>query len=1057
MVKSCEQPLNMVESNLNECVRIRGEDCVAARISVVVPVYGTAKYLRKCLDSLAQQTLRDAEFLLIDDCTPDEAPAIMQEYMDRDPRFRVIRHEANRGLFAARLTGARHSQGEYITFLDSDDYVSVDFYRAALECADADGADVVMGDTVWVQADGSMVTRPVHEECLPADELMGEEIRNAFYAQELSCYSWHTIWNKVYRKALFDRCMPWFERLDRHIIMTEDIAFSCVLLYEAQKLRRIRGDGVFYCTHPSSSTSDAHKNRKRFFKNYEDIAQVFEFVDAFLKEKQDAEALAHFDAARRWYCRMWAEARENCAGSGESKEKAAQLTQRISPGYTDEMARDAGEIWWFDKQTTLWNDGVEKIKRAIAGLDGHHEQVISFDVFDTLIQRPFRQPTDLFCLLERKWQQENRRCILSFADARSEAEISARAWARGHKEDVELCDIYNALRETCGASEDCADAMRLAEMEAEIAFCMPRKTGMQLFRLAKAMGKRIVLISDMYLDRETIARMLNKCGVAGWVAFFLSNEQNALKWNGGLYKKAMKALSVKPADMLHIGDHWENDVVQPRALGMHAMHHPRAMDVFTDPRRTQIASLGLQSAASFAGEKSLQASLSFRCMQGLTACRFFDHGFSHNRPGAFFAGSPSLMGYYAIGGHVLSVAQWLIRSAKSRGVRKLVFLARDGWLIKQAADLLLQESDGVKTEYHPASRKCLLPALTVNPSDFYALPINVPSYSVSKLIRLLDFCTASLPEGEVRRMVEAAGFEWEAAFPGRYRYLEFMKWYLSNLYDGKRHQQAYNMLREYYEPVLTEGTACFDMGYSGRLQAALNQLACRSVPVYFIHSDEKDCPRLEDAYAFEAASFYGMKPGMSGAFREFLLSSDEPPCIGFERKDGAVRPVYGTSEYNAAARFFIRKAQAAAMDFVRDYMQTFGGAEAERLSGHVCSMPFESALRYLGEEDLSMLSDIRFEDTVFAGRDDLDLAVLVRDQSAQAENDGQGRLHRMAGMGTAKKLTIRRAVKLLLHDRGTLKAEVRQRLSGHPVLLKAGRALWRVLRGCRILVKGGQP
>lgn len=1025
-------------------------------ISVVVPVYGTEKYLRKCLDSLATQTLRDAEFILVDDCTPDDAPAIMQEYAQRDSRFRILRHEVNKGLFAARLTGAKLARGKYIAFLDSDDYVSVDFYRAAVACARETCADVVMGDTVWVQSDGSMVTRPVHEECIPADELSGDCIRNAFYGQELSCYSWHTIWNKVYAKALFDKCMPWFERLDRHVIMTEDVAFSSVLLYEAREFRRIHGDGVFYCTHPSSSTNDAHKNRKRFFKNYEDIATVFEFVDAFLKEKQDAEALAHFDAARRWYCRMWAEARHNCVSNRDDKVRAEALTQRISPGYADNANDSPAEIWWFDRHTTPWQNELETIKRAIAGLDGHNEKIISFDVFDTLLQRPFRQPTDLFCLLERKWQKENRRCILSFADARAEAERSARSWAREQKEDVTLPDIYSALRETCGASEDCADAMRLAEMEAEIRYCMPRNTGVQLFHMAQAMGKRIILISDMYLDSATIAQMLNKCGVSGWSDFFLSNECNALKWNGGLYRKALKSLAVKPAEVLHIGDNWENDYVQPCAIGIHAMHHPRAMDVFTDHRRTSIGTLGLQSAASFSGEKGLQASLAFRCVQGLTACRFFDNGFSHTAPGSNFAGSPSLLGYYAVGGHVLSVAQWLIRSARERGTSKIVFLARDGWLIKQVVDLLLPESDNIATDYIPASRRCLLPALTVNPADFYALPINVPAYSVSKLMHLLDFCTQEMPEDDMRSLVEDAGFDWESPFPGKYRYLEFMKWYLDHLYDGKRHQRAYNMLREYYEPVFTAGAVCFDMGYSGRLQAALNQLAGRSVPVYYIHAEDRDCPRLEDAYGYETFCFYGMKPGMSGAFREFLLSGDEPPCIGFHRGAQVIQPVYGESEYNAAARFFIRKVQNAAMSFVRDYMRTFGGTEAERLNGMACSMPFESVLRYLPEEDLAMLTDIRFEDTVFAGKADLDLALLVREQSAAAQADGQGKLQTVDRQGDVRRLGVRRIAELVVHDRGTLKSEVRNRLKGHPLLLRAGRTGWRFFRRCRLLVKGGR-
>jgi len=1028
---------------------------VAVRLSVVVPVYGTEKYLRKCLDSLAEQTLREAEFILVDDCTPDHAGKIMAEYAARDSRFRILRHEQNRGLFVSRVTGAKAAQGDYIAFLDSDDFVSVDFYRSAVKCADDSDADVVMGDTVWVLEDGRRIVRPMHDCCVPEGRLGQEELRRAFYGQELSCYSWHTIWNKVYRRSLFERCLPVFERLTGHIVMTEDVAFSCVLLYEARSMVRRRGDGVFYCMHAASSTNAAYADQARFFRNYENIVAVFEFVEAFLKEKNDQACLNHLMNARRWYCRMWTEARQRCASDPAAKERADALTARLAPGFDADKPQDNGEIWWYDRYTLPWNDGLEKIKRAIAGLDGCTADTISFDVFDTLILRPFRQPSDLKCMLEDKWQKENRRCLLSFADARAEAETSARVWARGRKEDIDLYDVYNALEMTCGTSPDCAEAMRFYEMEAEIEYCQPRHSGVQLFQLARAMGRRVVLTSDMYLDSGTITSMLNKCGVDGWDAFLLSSEQNALKWNGGLYRCLLAELKAAPETILHIGDNWENDCIQPRKLGLRAMHHPRAMDVMTDRRRTMLGALGLQTASAFAGERSLQSSLSFRCMQALTANRFFDNGFAASAQEMNFASSPALLGYYAVGGHVLSVAQWLIRRAKADGVRKLVFLARDGWLVKEAVDLLLTEADGIATDYQPASRRCLLPALAVNPTDFYALPVNTPAYSVKKLLELLDFCTAEMPQEELRRQVEEAGFAWEENFPGRYRYHEFIRWYLDHLYDGRRHQQAYNALHAYYEPVLTPDAACFDMGYSGRLQAALNQLACRSVPVYFIHADDRNCPRLERAYDFEARCFYGMKPGMSGAFREFLLSSDEPPCIGFRRTEEGVVPVYGRSEYNSAARFFIRQVQRNALQFVRDYTARFRGTVAERLNPYVCSMPFESALRYLGEPDLAMLADIRFEDTVFAGQDDLDLASLVRAQSAAANADGVQALQGLPWFGEAQRLTPGRVCGLLLHDRGTLKAEAKRRLEGHPRLTKVCRAGWQVLKRCRRLIRGG--
>ena len=79
---------------------------MAATLSVVVPVYGTKRDLPACLESLRTQSLRDAEFLLVDDASPDGAGAVLAEYARRDSRFRVLTHSQNRGLFAARMTAA---------------------------------------------------------------------------------------------------------------------------------------------------------------------------------------------------------------------------------------------------------------------------------------------------------------------------------------------------------------------------------------------------------------------------------------------------------------------------------------------------------------------------------------------------------------------------------------------------------------------------------------------------------------------------------------------------------------------------------------------------------------------------------------------------------------------------------------------------------------------------------------------------------------------------------------------------------------------------------------
>lgn len=93
------------------------------KISIIIPVYNVEKYLRECLDSCINQTLEDIEIICVDDCSPDNSIKILEEYQAKDSRIKIFRHEINKNLGAARNTGLQAATGEYVWFVDSDDYI----------------------------------------------------------------------------------------------------------------------------------------------------------------------------------------------------------------------------------------------------------------------------------------------------------------------------------------------------------------------------------------------------------------------------------------------------------------------------------------------------------------------------------------------------------------------------------------------------------------------------------------------------------------------------------------------------------------------------------------------------------------------------------------------------------------------------------------------------------------------------------------------------------------------------------------------------------------------
>lgn len=124
-------------------------------VSVIVPVYRVEKYLRICVDSILAQTYSDLEVILVDDGSPDGCPAICDEYAQQDARVRVI-HQKNAGLSAARNAGLDLCQGEYITFIDSDDFVHPRFVELLLNACLKEHCLISVSDfkSVPVGADG---------------------------------------------------------------------------------------------------------------------------------------------------------------------------------------------------------------------------------------------------------------------------------------------------------------------------------------------------------------------------------------------------------------------------------------------------------------------------------------------------------------------------------------------------------------------------------------------------------------------------------------------------------------------------------------------------------------------------------------------------------------------------------------------------------------------------------------------------------------------------------------------------------------------------------------
>lgn len=187
-------------------------------VSVIIPVYNTEKYLRRCLDSVCNQTLKDIEIICVNDASPDDSAAILAGYAARDPRVKVIAFEQNRGVGAARNVALDHAIGDFVMFCDSDDWYESTMCERMFWTMQREQVDLVQchcrldfePDVVVQWGGGEAWYNPPISGCLRLDD-----------AERLKTNG--VLWNKLFRRETIERYGIRFSAFNS----AEDSAFCC--------------------------------------------------------------------------------------------------------------------------------------------------------------------------------------------------------------------------------------------------------------------------------------------------------------------------------------------------------------------------------------------------------------------------------------------------------------------------------------------------------------------------------------------------------------------------------------------------------------------------------------------------------------------------------------------------------------------------------------------------------------------------------------------------------------------------------------------------------------
>ena len=572
---------------------------------------------------------------------------------------------------------------------------------------------------------------------------------------------------------------------------------------------------------------------------------------------------------------------------------------------------------------------------------------VSFDIFDTLLKRKVNNPNDVFNLMQRAVQDK----ISNFAQKRIHAESQARS--KNNSKEITLDSIYDCMH---GTSIEQKEQLKKLELKFEANILVPNKEMIDLFNLCKQANKQIYIISDMYLPLQFIEKILKKNNITGYKKIYLSSNEKLTKRSGQIFDLYLKENSFKAEKCIHIGDSWHSDYKIPKSKGISAIHIPRNTifsnsDILKEQYLSNFIRLNIYN-------KSIQDPY---------------YKFGYEKFGQF------LWGY----------VKWLHKNFQDANIEKVFFFSRDGYIMKQAYDLLYGElQDNIKVKYLEVSRRSLrVPILWLN-SDFESY-INM--ISPSRLVTIQSiFDGAGLDINNYLDLLQKYGFTVHSDFD-RNTILQNVQ--LKNLYSEvlpdivSKSKEEYKYLREYLEQQHVNGKfAMVDIGWGGSMERYLTQTLNTlgiSNDIYgfyigvadYYKKNVKDFSLKMKGYLFDFmndATAIDERSSFVGLFESLFLEQDGSVKNYKYGNNGKVVSNRYSYEYFVEGKptfeyLSIKKIQAGALEFIKDVKTDC------ILSDLLCfnSNELYSGIKDTGmqpsKRDLDLFADFHFYDE---GRDD---------------------------------------------------------------------------------------
>ncbi len=346
----------------------------------------------------------------------------------------------------------------------------------------------------------------------------------------------------------------------------------------------------------------------------------------------------------------------------------------------------------------------EELKQLIDNSD-----IVSFDVFDTLILRPFVKPEDVFFYLSELKNTPD------FAKERLRAEKQAMilAFARQKKEFATFDDIYKLIKPNFSFFKDIERdfELKISSLNSEI---------FEVYNYALNSGKKIILTTDMYFSKDFIAKILDKVGISGYDEIFVSSEIGLSKVSGNLFKHILSKYEIEPKKICHIGDNEISDYKMPKSVGINVFLYRKVIDRFLSDENNKYMNIFYEN--SFSPQISaLIGFISINQFRNINKDYWYNLGYN-------------IGGIFALS-FVLNIIERLNDNAKD-----LLFIARDGYVLEKVFKIY-NKNKSIKPYYVYLNR--VLKDKYKNCLENNSLFEYIKHFNLSDKIGIVDSCAKS--------------------------------------------------------------------------------------------------------------------------------------------------------------------------------------------------------------------------------------------------------------------------------------------------------------------------